>query len=151
MRTHAEWNVLTHIRRARRPTRAATRSFISPAALLVNVIARISPGWTSRAASRYAIRLVSTRVLPEPAPATINNGVPKWVTAARWASLSPSRRRAGSAPAGSGRLAGVTGTGGTSKRACIARRVYAAGPTEGRSDKLARVGQGTTRTYGRKS
>ena len=44
MRTHIEWNVLTHIDRARGPTSAATRSFISPAALLVKVIARISPG-----------------------------------------------------------------------------------------------------------
>jgi hypothetical protein len=41
MRTHMEWNVLTHMDRARGPMRAATRSFISPAALLVNVIARI--------------------------------------------------------------------------------------------------------------
>ncbi len=53
MRTQAEWNVITHIARARRPpTRAATRAAISPAALLVNVIARISPGATSRSASR---------------------------------------------------------------------------------------------------
>ena len=41
-----------HRRAPRRPTRAATRSLISAAALLVNVIARISPGWTWRAASR---------------------------------------------------------------------------------------------------
>ena len=52
MRTHIEWNVLTHIARARAPTRAATRSFISPAALLVKVIARIWPGATPRSASR---------------------------------------------------------------------------------------------------
>ncbi len=52
IRTQAEWNVDTHISRARAPTSAATRSFISPAALLVKVIAMISPGWTSRAASR---------------------------------------------------------------------------------------------------
>ena len=62
--------------RARGPTSAATRSFISPAALLVKVIARISPGDTSRSAIRYATRCVSTRVLPEPAPATISNGPP---------------------------------------------------------------------------
>ena len=90
--------MLTHISRARPPTSAATRSFISPAALLVKVIAMISPGCTSRAASRYAIRLVSTRVLPEPAPATISSGVPKWVTAARCGSLRPSSSRSGIVP-----------------------------------------------------
>ena len=52
MRTHIEWNVDTHMARARGPTSAATRSFISPAALLVKVIARTSPGCTCRAASR---------------------------------------------------------------------------------------------------
>ena len=52
MRTHIEWNVDTHMDRARGPTRLATRSFISPAALLVKVIARISPGWVCRAPSR---------------------------------------------------------------------------------------------------
>ena len=52
MRTHIEWNVDTHIARARGPTREATRSFISPAALLVKVIARISPGCAPRAPSR---------------------------------------------------------------------------------------------------
>ena len=52
IRTHIEWKVDTHIARARGPTSAATRSFISPAALLVKVIARISPGCTPRAPSR---------------------------------------------------------------------------------------------------
>src|SRR6202034_3709102 len=88
----AEWNVITHIARARRsPTSCATRPAISPAALLVNEIARISFGDTSRSASRYAIRWVSTRVLPEPAPATISSGPPAWVTAARCCGLRPSR------------------------------------------------------------
>src|SRR6202034_2697950 len=89
----AEWNVITHIARARRsPTSCATRPAISPAALLVNEIARISFGDTSRSPSRYAIRWVSTRVLPEPAPATISSGPPMWVTAARCCGLRPSRR-----------------------------------------------------------
>ena len=52
IRTHAEWKVITHIDRACGPTSAATRAAISPAALLVNVIARIWCGETSRAASR---------------------------------------------------------------------------------------------------
>ena len=44
---------MTHMDRARRsPTSCATRVAISPAALLVNVIARISAGETSRSASR---------------------------------------------------------------------------------------------------
>src|SRR3712207_9150636 len=38
-------------------------------ALPIYVIAMICPGCASLAASRYAIRWVSTRVLPEPAPA----------------------------------------------------------------------------------
>ena len=69
MREHAAWNVDTHMRRATGPTRSATRSCISPAALFVNVIARISNGETSSSLTRYASRCVSTRVLPEPAPA----------------------------------------------------------------------------------
>ncbi len=44
MRTHAEWNVDTHIFWATGPTSAATRCFISSAALLVKVMARISNG-----------------------------------------------------------------------------------------------------------
>ena len=92
IRTQAEWNVETHIRRARGPTSASTRSFISAAALLVNVIARIEPGWAPRSETSHAIRRVSTRVLPEPAPATTSSGEPSWTTAARWGSLSPRRR-----------------------------------------------------------
>ncbi len=52
IRTHAEWNVITHMTRARLPTTAATRSFISPAALLVKVIAKTSDGATCRSPSR---------------------------------------------------------------------------------------------------
>ena len=52
MRTHALWKVITHIALARGPTSCSTRSFISPAALLVKVIARIWPGCTPRSASR---------------------------------------------------------------------------------------------------
>ena len=44
MRTHAEWNVDTHIFSATGPTKSATRVFISPAALFVKVIASISNG-----------------------------------------------------------------------------------------------------------
>ncbi|CQD16220.1 hypothetical protein BN970_03439 [Mycolicibacterium conceptionense] len=83
IRTQVEWNVDTHMLRARGPTSPTTRSRISAAALLVNVMAKICPTPTSRAASRYAMRLVSTAVLPEPAPATISNGDPSCSTAWR--------------------------------------------------------------------
>ena len=92
IRTQIEWNVATHIRSACGPTSVATLSRISAAALLVNVMARICPGCAPPSASRYAIRRVSTLVLPEPAPATINNGPPRCVTAAACCGLSPSRR-----------------------------------------------------------
>ncbi len=52
-----------------RPSIRSRRSRISPAALFVNVIARISFGRTPCARIRWATRWVSTRVLPEPAPA----------------------------------------------------------------------------------
>ena len=38
------WNVLIHMVRAMGPTSPSMRSFISPAALLVKVMARISSG-----------------------------------------------------------------------------------------------------------
>ena len=74
MRAHIEWKVLTHIVRATPPTRSSMRSRISPAALLVKVMARISSGRAWPAAMRWATRWVSTRVLPEPAPARMSSG-----------------------------------------------------------------------------
>ncbi|MCB5273980.1 hypothetical protein BJG92_01506 [Arthrobacter sp. SO5] len=50
--TQDEWNVETHMVLARLPTRASTRSRISAAALLVKVMARISPWWARRVAIR---------------------------------------------------------------------------------------------------
>ena len=38
------------------------------------------------------MRWVSTRVLPEPAPATMSSGPSAWMTASRWTGLRPSRR-----------------------------------------------------------
>ena len=103
------------MRRATPPTSAATRSFISAAALLVNVIARIENGDASRSAIRYARRCVRTRVLPDPAPAITRTGPTGSVTASRCAGLSPSRssvmrRRGGASGATScGSLAGPSG------------------------------------------
>ena len=74
MRTQALWKVITHIALARGPTSDDTRSRISAAALLVKVMASTWPGCTPRAASRWAMRCASTRVLPEPAPATMSSG-----------------------------------------------------------------------------
>ena len=81
MRTQAEWKVLTHIFFATGPTRRATRSRISSAALLVNVMARMRIGSTPCSPIRWAMRCVSTRVLPEPAPATTSSGPDAWTTA----------------------------------------------------------------------
>src|SRR4051794_22349421 len=94
MRTHAEWNVDTHMRSATGPTRAPTRCFISSAALLVNVMARIENGDASSSPISHATRWVSTRVLPDPAPATTNMGPPGCVTASCCTGLSPARRSA---------------------------------------------------------
>jgi len=52
----------------------STRSRISVAALLVNVIARIANGDTFCSWISRAMRWVKTRVLPEPAPATTSSG-----------------------------------------------------------------------------
>lgn len=76
MRTQAEWKVETHIILAWFPTSPATRSRISAAALLVKVMASTAPGCTPRIPTRWAMRRVSTLVLPEPAPATTSTGEP---------------------------------------------------------------------------
>ena len=68
MRTHMEWMVLTHMRRV--SAMAERRSFISFAALLVKVMARIFSGGTPISPTRWAMRAVKTRVLPLPAPAS---------------------------------------------------------------------------------
>src|SRR5579859_2086529 len=81
IRTAVAWNVPTHIFEARSPTSASTRERISRAALLVNVTASRRSGQTRRVAMRWAIRTVSTRVLPLPAPAKIRRGPSPCVTA----------------------------------------------------------------------
>ena len=79
------------------------RSRISPAALFVNVTARMRVGSTPWCSMRRAMRVVSTRVLPEPAPASTSSGpvdvqhglALRGIQAARAAS----RRRCGGAAA----------------------------------------------------
>src|SRR4051794_13360743 len=54
-------------------------------------MARIWNGDTPSRISQ-AMRWVRTRVLPDPAPATINKGPSRWVTASRWTGFSPASR-----------------------------------------------------------
>ena len=71
-------------------TSSETRSFISLAALLVKVSAKIHSGGIPRS-KRWAIRTVITRVLPLPAPAKSNTGLSVKRTACRWGSLRSER------------------------------------------------------------
>ena len=82
---------MIQIARAIGPTVRSTRSFISPAALFVNVIARISFGFTPCVARRCATRCVRTRVFPEPAPAITSSGPSVVRTASRWAGFRSAR------------------------------------------------------------
>src|SRR3954449_6515063 len=107
MRPHAEWNVMIQMARAIAPRSCATRSRISPAALFVNVIARISFGFTPCARSRWATRWVSTRVFPEPAPAITSSGPSVVRTASRWAGFRSARYCSGVVTAICAMLAGV--------------------------------------------
>src|SRR4051794_27624091 len=91
MREHIEWNVDTHMRSATGPTSSPTRAFISPAALFVNVMAASPNGDARFSAIRNAMRCVSTRVLPEPAPAMTTMGPSGADAASRWTGLSPAR------------------------------------------------------------
>ncbi len=75
------------------------RSRISPAALFVKVIARISFGFTPTAEIRCATRWVSTRVLPEPAPAITSNGPSVCSTASRCGGFRLARYCSGEATA----------------------------------------------------
>ena len=73
------------------PMSAAMRSRISRAALLVKVTARIWDGPALPVAIRWAMRVVSTRVLPVPAPASTSTGPSVASTAARCSGLRPVR------------------------------------------------------------
>ncbi len=105
MRPQAAWNVRIQIARAIGPSIAVRRSRISPAALFVNVIARISFGFTPIAEVRCATRCVSTRVFPEPAPAITSSGPSVCRTASRWAGFRFARYCSGEATDTSSMLA----------------------------------------------
>ena len=72
--TQIEWNVPIHMSLANSPTKFAILSFISFAALFVNVIANMSQGFTPFSCIRYAILCVKTFVFPLPAPAITRHG-----------------------------------------------------------------------------
>ena len=65
------------------------RCFISRAALLVKVTARICEGKARPVARMWAMRVVSTRVLPVPAPASTRTGPSVVSTASRCSGFSP--------------------------------------------------------------
>ncbi len=64
------------------------RLLISLAAFSVNVMARMASGSTPCVSTNQAKRSVSTRVLPEPGPATTHTSCPMRSTARRWSSES---------------------------------------------------------------
>src|SRR5919204_3421692 len=103
---HAGWKVRIQTAFTVGPRRSSSRSRISPAALFVKVIARISFGFAPHAEIRCATRYVRTRVLPEPAPATTSSGPSVVSTASRWAGFSSSRYCSGLATAIAPMLAG---------------------------------------------
>src|SRR3954451_5752597 len=100
MRAHAAWKVMTHIERVERPRSSSTRSRISWAALLVKVMARISPARARSVWTSQAIRCVSTRVLPDPAPASTSSGPSGCVTASRCGGFNPASRSSTAAASG---------------------------------------------------
>ena len=71
------------------PIKLAILSFISFAALLVNVIANISQGLTFFSSNIYAILCVNTLVLPLPAPAITKHGPSVFITASYCLSFNP--------------------------------------------------------------
>src|SRR5262245_14929329 len=91
-RAHKEWNVDTHILLQSDPSSDSTRERISSAALFVNVTARICGGLACASPTKYAIRLVMTRVLPDPAPARIRRGPLIRRTASRCSGLRAERK-----------------------------------------------------------
>ena len=64
------WKVPIHMPRLPLRSCRSARARISPAALLVNVTARIPCAGTPSTSFSQAMRWVRTRVLPEPAPAS---------------------------------------------------------------------------------
>ena len=82
---------MTHIARVR----AAEQQLDAVAHLLRGLVRErdredLAVAGLARCARRYAMRCVSTRVLPEPAPARMSRGPPGWATAACCSGFKPS-------------------------------------------------------------
>src|SRR5882672_3182590 len=92
MRLHSPWKVPTHMPRVLIGSIAEMRVSISRAALLVKVTARTPFGPTFPIWISQAMRVVSTRVFPEPAPARISADWSGRVTAASCSGLRFSSR-----------------------------------------------------------
>ena len=86
---HRPWKVPIHKPRTGTGSMAESRCSISLAALLVKVTAISPPGDTWPVAISQAMRVVSTRVLPEPAPARIRLAPLGRVTAACCSGFRP--------------------------------------------------------------
>ena len=91
---------------------ADRRCTISLAALLVKVTARMPPGDTCPVCNSQAMRVVSTRVLPDPAPARISACSGGSATALRCSSLSWSSSGVAGAKGKSGDVVESKGMGG---------------------------------------
>jgi hypothetical protein len=101
MRLHRPWKVPIHMPRVLIGSIDDSRVCISLAALLVKVTARMPAGDTRPFWISQAIRVVSTRVLPLPAPARIRAGSSGRVTAASCSALRlASRLDIGAGPEG---------------------------------------------------
>ena len=92
MRLHRPWKVPTHMPRVLIGSMADSRVIISFAALLVKVTASTLIGLTCPVWISQAMRVVSTRVLPLPAPARISADWRGSVTASSCGSLRPERK-----------------------------------------------------------
>src|SRR5689334_18401325 len=92
-RLHSPWKVPTHMPRVLIGSIADSRVSISRAALLVKVTARMPPGLACPDSMRWAMRVVSTRVLPLPAPARMRADSRGRVTAWCCWGLRPETRR----------------------------------------------------------
>src|SRR5215831_10550064 len=92
MRLARPWKVPTHMPRVLIGSMAEMRVSISFAALLVKVTAMRPAGLTWPVCMSHATRVVSTRVLPLPAPARISADWWGSVTASSCCSLRPERK-----------------------------------------------------------
>jgi hypothetical protein len=91
-RLHRPWNVPIHMPRVFTGSIAERRVSISFAALFVNVTAMMPAGDTCPVWISQAMRVVSTRVLPDPAPARMRALWDGSVTAASCSGFRLSRR-----------------------------------------------------------